>query len=130
MAEESFKPGTPGLVPPTTPTTQVESEVVGERKKKKKKKKFSSKSYKRIEKMDEGMSKAGRRVARAVARGVRNWEKHRDRSSRKKKNGAFVKVIENSAQAFGTFVREASNAPRDMTKGQKIFRMMMPFSRK
>jgi hypothetical protein len=97
---------------------------------KKKKKKYSNKNLRRMEKMDRNMSKASRRLAKAIARGIQNWQENRDEAARKRKDGAFVKAVENSAQALGTFLREVSYVPEDLTRGQKLVRKMVPFARK
>jgi hypothetical protein len=96
----------------------------------KQKKKYSNKNLKRTAKLDRNLSKATRRLAKAIARGIENWEENRDKAARKKKDGAFVKAVENSAQAVGTFLREASYIPEDLTRGQKLLRKMVPFSRR
>eukprot|EP01024_Parvocaulis_polyphysoides_P050041 TRINITY_DN4874_c1_g2_i1.p2 TRINITY_DN4874_c1_g2~~TRINITY_DN4874_c1_g2_i1.p2 ORF type:complete len:125 (+),score=25.20 TRINITY_DN4874_c1_g2_i1:215-589(+) len=120
--------------PEQTATPEVEpaadAPVGVEPKKKKKKKKYSNKNMRRMEKADRNMSKANRRLAKAIARGIENWEENRDKAAWKRKDGAFMKAAENSAQAFGTFLREASYIPEEITKGQKLVRRMVPFNRK
>jgi hypothetical protein len=98
--------------------------------KKKKKNKYSNKNLKRTAKLDRNLSKASRRLAKAISRGIENWEENRDKAASKRKDGAFVKVVENSAQAVGTFLREVSYVPEDLTRGQKLVRKMVPFARR
>src|SRR5262252_8744946 len=100
---------TPNDAPSTTQV--VESDATPPVKKKKKK--YSNKNLRRASKVDRNLSKATRRMAKAIARGIENWEENRDKAARKRKDGAFVKAVENSAQAVGTFLREVSYVPED-----------------
>lgn len=107
------------------------SEGVEEKKKRKPK---YSKGVKPLAKMEKGAVKAQRRLASAVVAGLETWEKRRDRSSKKKRNGALRDALQNSAAAMSKSVRVASRATQDFVssvpkpkKGWKTVRSVIFF---
>ena len=113
-----------------------EAPIVVERKKKKKKKKYS-KGLKEAQRMERRAADAAERLARAVADGLTVYRKERDKSARKKKDGALVDLIPNAAEGMGEAMRVASKAPVDLAKAvntkrvrrqmRAVARMMRPF---
>jgi hypothetical protein len=80
-----------------------------------------SKTYERHQKAERRMTSASRRLARAVLVGIETWEKERDRSSRKKKDGAMRDAPENLAKAYGEALKEASRVPEELVKGARVY---------
>ena len=80
-----------------------------------------SKTYERSQKAERRMTSASRRLASAVLVGIESWEKERDKSSRKKKDGALRDAPENLAKAYGEALREASRVPEDLVKGVRVY---------
>lgn len=75
-----------------------------------------SRGLKDIQRLESGMTSAAHRVSDAVARGLRTYQKSRNKSSRKKRDGAIEDIFENMSKGFGTFLRRASDAPLDITR--------------
>ncbi len=80
-----------------------------------------SKKFKTVQKSEKRMTKASRRLAQAVLSGIETWEKEREKSAAKKKDGAMVDRLENYAKAYGETLRRASRVPEDMLAGVKVF---------
>jgi hypothetical protein len=80
-----------------------------------------SKTYERRQKAEVRLTSASRRLASAVLFGIESWEKERDKSSRKKKDGAMLDAPENLAKAYGEALRQASRAPEDLVKGVRVY---------
>lgn len=121
---------------PAEGTTQAQPEVI-EKKKKKKKAKYS-KGLRPFADLEKASVKAQRRLARAVVAGLSTWERRRDRSSRKKKDGAIRDAFKNTAHAMAKTVRVASRSVTDFVetapkadRGWKAVRtfMFFPYSR-
>jgi hypothetical protein len=64
--------------------------------------------------LERGVSKASQRMARAVELGLDNWQRQREKSARKKRDGAVRDALRNSASTAGTIVKEASWATSDL----------------
>lgn len=71
------------------------------------------------QKAERRMSKASRRMAEAVVAGIETWEKRRDKSAGKKKDGAVKDSLENYARAYSETLRKASRVPEDVVKGMR-----------
>jgi len=118
------------VVPAEGSAEGVSTEV--EKKKKKKKPKYS-KNLKPIAKIEKGAVRAQRRLANAVVAGLETWEKRRDRSSKKKKDGAIRDALQNSAAAMSKSMRVASRAATDLVssvpkaRGWKAMRSIVFF---
>lgn len=80
-----------------------------------------SKKFKTVQKSEKRMTKASRRLANAVLAGIETWEKEREKSARKKKDGAMKDRLENYAKAYGESLRRASRAGEDVVAGVKVF---------
>ena len=87
------------------------------KKKKKKKKTYSSKLVKRTAKYQDAELKGIHRLVHAADRGVSSWRKERDKSGRKRRDGAIRDGLRNRAKAMEKFAREAAKAPSDVVKG-------------
>ena len=81
----------------------------------KKKRKYSS-GLKDVQNFERGASKAAQRLSRAVERGLSIYRKRRDKSSRKKKDGAIRDALENWSKGLGKSLRISSRAPFDLAK--------------
>jgi len=86
-----------------------------ERKKKKKKAKYS-RGMRPMAKIEKASVKSSRRLARAIVAGLETWEKRRDKSSKKKRDGGLRDAFENSAHAMARSVRVASRAATDFVE--------------
>lgn len=79
-----------------------------------KKKKKYSKSKRDIQEFEIGMTKANLRIAKAVYKGLQTWEKERDSSAEKQRNGALRDALKNSGKSLRKSLRIASGAPSDI----------------
>lgn len=79
-----------------------------------------SKRFKLAQKSERKMTKATRRLAEAVVAGIETWERERDRSAGKGKDGAMRDSLENYAKAYGKAVRKASRVPEDLVEGLRV----------
>jgi hypothetical protein len=75
---------------------------------KKKRKRKYSRGLKEIQQASRGLSKAGRTIARAVEAGVSRYVREENKSSRKRRDGALLDVLENAGDGLSKAVREAS----------------------
>ncbi len=66
--------------------------------------------------VERGLSKASQRVGRAVELGLASWQKRRDRSAKRRRDGAIRDAVANSAFAVGTAAKEASWASSDFLR--------------
>src|SRR6185503_483168 len=71
-----------------------------------KKKRKYTRGTKDIQRLERGVTKASRRLSRAVASGFATYEKKRNKSSRKKRDGAIRDAIENWTRAYGRATRK------------------------
>ena len=111
--------------------------VLERRKKKKKKKRKYSKGLKEMQRMERRTGDASYRLARAVADGLDRYRKKRNKSARKRRDGAVIDFIPNVAAGLSTSMRKASKAPTEMAKAvntkrvrrqmRAVVRMMQPF---
>lgn len=97
----------------TTKQVPVMSSMVMVRKKKKRK---YSRGLKNVQTMERGLSKASYRVARAVTSGLSTYRKRRDKSARKRRDGAILDFVPNVAEGMGKTLRRASLVPYDLAK--------------
>jgi Family of unknown function (DUF6312) len=89
----------------------------------KKRKKGSSKAAKRLEYYEKRLSKSARRVSRGVKNGVDTYIDNRNRSERKRRDGALVDFCENSAKGIAKAISESSPILTDYTKALNTKRM-------
>ena len=99
--------------------------VINLKGKKKNKRKYT-RGLKDVQRLERGVTKASRRLSRAVASGLATYEKRRDKSSRKKRDGAIKDAIENWTRAYGRAVRKGSDAPYDVARRLNTKRLSRP----
>jgi hypothetical protein len=92
-------------------------------KRKKRKKKFS-RGFKGMQKGEVAISKGVSRLARAVDEGIWTWRRNRNKSSRKKRDGAIKDAIKNYGKALSKLNRVASKIPEDLTGNWPRLRKM------
>jgi hypothetical protein len=85
------------------------------RTKKRKKKKYS-RGLKDAQRLEDGLSQASQRLGRSVERGLRTYRKRRNKSARRRKDGAIRDGLENVSIGFGRTLRVASDAPYDVAR--------------
>jgi hypothetical protein len=79
-------------------------------------KRGSSANTRRLEDIERRVSKAGRRVARSLYHGVDEYVDARDKSARRRRDGALVDMYENVSRGVSKAVSEASPALVDVAK--------------
>lgn len=102
----------------------------------KKGRKYSN-GAKRVQVLERGVSNGGQRLALAVEIGLTNWNRRRNKSAKKRRDGAVRDALQNATFAAGRALREASWAPSDMisTLGPErsprraLARALLPFWR-
>lgn len=82
--------------------------------KEKKAKKKYSKSKRDLQELEIGATKANLRLAKAVYRGLQVWEKARDASAEKKRNGALRDALKNGSKSMRKTLKIAAGAPSDL----------------
>ena len=98
-------------------TVQAETTVyVVEPRRRKKKKRGSSKNSRRLEDIENRVSKSLRRVSKAVDRGVKTYRDKRDRSERRRRDGALVDSYENAAVGVSEAISNSSPVLTDIAK--------------
>jgi hypothetical protein len=88
---------------------------VNYKKGKRKKRRYSS-GLKEVQKAELGFVKAAQRLSRAGERGLRTYRKRRDKSARKRKDGAIRDALENWSSGLGRALRVGSDAPSDFAR--------------
>ena len=107
------KPGTQGEPPRDETPSQIFVTVDSG---KRKKKRGSSRSSRRLEDIENRASKAFHRVTRAVNKGVRTYRDKRDKSERRRRDGALVDWYENAAVGISEAVANSSPVLTDFAK--------------
>jgi hypothetical protein len=110
--------------PPTGPTGPTAQErtvyiIVEERRKRKKKnkgKRGSSRAARRVEDIERDLSRAVRRVARGGHFGANRYIRRRNRSARRRRDGALVDFCKNVARGASKATRVSSPALIDVAK--------------
>lgn len=87
--------------------------VISVDKKKKDKKKYS-KSKRDIQEFEVAVTKANLRIAKAVHRGLQVWEKERDASAEKKRDGALRDAIKNGSKSMRKSLQIAAVVPSQL----------------
>jgi hypothetical protein len=80
------------------------------------KKKKYSRGLKGAQRFEDGLTTAAKRLSRAVERGLRVYRKRRNKSARKRKDGAIRDGLDNASIGLGRALRVASDAPYDFTR--------------
>ena len=100
-----------------TPAQPVRTASVGSvYTKKKRKKRRYSRGLKDVQNLERGLTRASKRISRALDRGLSRYIRLRDRSSRRKRDGAIRDVLKNASRALGRGLRAGSNAPYDLIR--------------
>ena len=94
----------------------VGAPIVRDGSKKKKRKRGSSRQARRIEDIERRTSKALRRITRAVNRGMGRYIDERDKSDRKRQDGAIVDFYVNASRGIADAVGDSSPALVDISK--------------
>ena len=114
-SSKQASPTAPETPPPTATLIERSPGIIyADLSKKNKKKKRYSRELKSLQQIERGFGKSSHRLSRAVARGLSVYRKRRDKSARKKKDGAIIDGALNWSKAFGKAMRVASNAPSDL----------------
>jgi len=82
----------------------------------KKKKKGSTKATRRGKDVEKRVSKAMTRFAKAADKGVNKYNEKRDKSDRKKRDGALLDLPENAARGMSKTAADAAPAIGDFVK--------------
>jgi hypothetical protein len=96
----------------TTGVIVVEDAKKGKRRAKR----GSSKTARRLEDIERRVSKSVRRVTRAVNRGMSTYIDKRDKSARRRRDGALVDFYVNASRGISDAVADASPALVDLSK--------------
>ncbi|MCP4540879.1 MAG: hypothetical protein GY832_27400 [Chloroflexi bacterium] len=94
---------------------KVDIPIVIERKKKKRKKKYSQ-GFEDIQIMERNLTRASHRTVQAIDKGMDTYRKARNKSARKKRDGAIVDLAPNIAKSAGKTLRTASVLPYDLIR--------------
>ena len=86
--------------------------VVKAKKKKKKRKKYS-RGLRAIQELEVAGTKSSRRLTKALDRGLSTWITARNKSARKKRNGALRDSLKNSSKSMRQVLKQSSQAPTD-----------------
>lgn len=81
-----------------------------------KRKKKYSRGLKDPQKLEQDASRATERVAYAVADGIAEYRDNRDRSARRKRDGAIKDVVRNVGRGLSEALDKGSRAPSDLTR--------------
>lgn len=101
---------------------------VARRGKRKGKKKYS-RGLKDPQKLERDASRAAERLADAVADGISEYRDSRDRSARRKRDGAIKDVVRNAGRGLSEALDTGSRVPSDLTRratAKRLSRMMRP----
>jgi hypothetical protein len=85
-------------------------------KKRKGAKRGSSKTARRVEDIEFRVSKAIHRLANATEKGVSRYQDARDKSARRRRDGALVDIYENAAKGVSRAISKATPATVDVAK--------------
>ena len=90
---------------------------------KKKKTSGSSKAARRLESYEKHLSRAARRVSRGVRNGVDTYIDNRNRSERRRRDGAIVDLCTNLAKGTARAISESSPILTDYARAMNTKRM-------
>ncbi|HTQ79823.1 MAG TPA: hypothetical protein VMM92_07490, partial [Thermoanaerobaculia bacterium] len=128
-AGEGAAAGTEGSVAvATAEQVVVLKPVVYERTETKRKKKYS-RGLKDAQRFEVDASRAAERLAQAVADGLSEYRSNRDKSARKKRDGAVKDVVRNAGLGLSKALEVAAQAPADLTRSVtpwKLARLLAP----
>ena len=93
----------------------VQVPIVHERKRSRGKKKHS-RGLANPQKLEADASRAAHRIARAVADGFSEYRGERDKSARRKRDGAIKDAVRNTGRGLSEAIGTAARAPRDLAR--------------
>lgn len=76
-----------------------------------------SKRLKGTQRAERKLTKAHRSMSEAVLTGIDAWDRNRDKSAWKKRDGAVKDAVENFTKAYAKSLHRASSVPRTLIKG-------------
>ena len=127
MRQKSGNPNKPGgegdSSPDRTSSSDVGSAKVVVYKRKSGKKRGSSRASRRLIDVEDRASKAVRRVTKAVNRGVGTYLDKRDKSARKRRDGALVDFYENASVGTAEAIANSSPVLTDIAKALNTRRL-------
>jgi hypothetical protein len=94
---------------------RLQAPIVYERKRSKGKRKYS-RNVKDPQKLEVDASRAAHRLARAVADGFSEYRSERNKSARRKRDGAIKDAVRNTGRGLSEAIDTAARAPRDLTQ--------------
>ncbi len=94
---------------------ELSTPIVINRKKKKKKRKYSS-GLKDIQLMERDITKVTHQAVRSLDDGLVAYQKARNKSAKKKRDGAIVDFVPNMGKGVSKTLRTASPIPYDLAK--------------
>jgi hypothetical protein len=100
----------------TQPLVYTADELGMKGKKRKAAKRGSSKTARRAEDIEFRVSKAIHRLANAAEKGVSKYQVARDKSARRRRDGALVDIYENAAKGLSRAISKATPATVDVAK--------------
>jgi hypothetical protein len=83
---------------------------------KRRKKRGSSRTARRLEFVEKRLSRAARRVSRGVRNGVDEYIDNRDRSERRRRDGALVDFCDNTSKGVARAISESSPVLTDFVE--------------
>jgi hypothetical protein len=111
-------------VPVIYETTQVP--IVYRRRRSRGRKKYS-RGLKAPQQLEVDASRSAERVADAVTDGIREYRDNRDRSARRKRDGAIKDVVRNVGRGVSEALDTGSRAPSDLTRRATLKRLTRTF---
>ena len=103
----------PETVTNTRQTTVVKPVVINLKKNKRRR---YSRGLRDIQIIERRLSKASHRMTQAMEKGVAEYRKSRNKSARRRRDGAIIDFWPNIARGLGESLREASAIPYDVTQ--------------
>jgi hypothetical protein len=108
---------------PAQTTVVLGEPVVIDLKGRKRKKKHASRTTRRLSEIERQFSKAARRISKGCRNGWDEYLDQRDRSARRRRDGALVDYYENMAKGASRAISEASPALTDIARAFNSKRM-------
>jgi hypothetical protein len=104
----------------------MQAPIVYRRRRSRGKKKYS-RGLKAPQKLEQDASRSVERVAEAVTDGIREYRDSRDRSARRKRDGAIKDVVRNVGRGLSEALDTGSRAPSDLTRRATMKRLTRVF---
>jgi hypothetical protein len=92
------------------------SPIIFTLKRNKKRKRRYSRGLRDLQQMERRLTRSARRMSRSADKGMASYWKRREKSARKKRDGALRDFIPNSGWAMSRAMREASPLPYDLAR--------------